>query len=249
MADVFLSYAREDRACAQSLATALLTRGFSVWWDRQIPVGTSFADAIEAELDAASAVVVLWSESSVKSEWVQAEASEAARRKVLLPIRIQNVRPPLEFRRLQTADLFEWPACLQTTDFDACLMKLAHLSGGSVRHIVSRENVGFESKPSGHLGTPSEAFAAAAATPPRSGSPAIISSNEVTARIMVACLAILAFGPCGVVALRHALRARRSMTAGDDASSNQSLNTSATWAGVGIAVGILLWIAILVNVQ
>src|SRR5688572_32836108 len=101
MADLFLSYAREDRECAEMLAGVLTERGWNVWWDRRIQVGRSFSDVIERQLDQARCVVVLWSQASVRSEWVQNEAAEAARKNRLVPIRIEDVRPPLEFRRLQ----------------------------------------------------------------------------------------------------------------------------------------------------
>lgn len=50
MADVFISYAREDRARAKRLAGALEARGLSVWWDREILAGQAFDEVIEAEL-------------------------------------------------------------------------------------------------------------------------------------------------------------------------------------------------------
>jgi len=108
MADVFLSYAREDRAAALALARALEGRGWSVWWDREIHPGESFDQAIERELAAAGAVVVLWSERSVGSEWVKNEAAEAAERGVLVPALLDTTKLPLEFRRRQAADLAGW---------------------------------------------------------------------------------------------------------------------------------------------
>ena len=61
MADVFISYAREDRPAAQLLARALEAGGRSVWWDREILPGKDFAELIGAELARAKAVVVIWS--------------------------------------------------------------------------------------------------------------------------------------------------------------------------------------------
>jgi hypothetical protein len=39
MADIFISYARPDRARAKALAEALERNGWSVWWDRGILLG------------------------------------------------------------------------------------------------------------------------------------------------------------------------------------------------------------------
>jgi hypothetical protein len=108
VADVFVSYAAEDRDRAAKLSTALIELGWSVWWDRRIIAGQTFDQVIEQELDAARSVVVLWSKHSIESEWVKNEAAAAAERDVLVPAAIDKVRLPLEFRRRQTADLTRW---------------------------------------------------------------------------------------------------------------------------------------------
>ncbi len=80
MADVFLSYATEDRPLAERLAAALEKAGLSVWWDRYIRGGSEFSQDIERELEAAGKVLVLWSKSGNRSRWVRDEASAAAER-------------------------------------------------------------------------------------------------------------------------------------------------------------------------
>jgi hypothetical protein len=147
MSDLFLSYAREDRECAESFAGALKNRGWTVWWDRRIQVGRSFSAEIERELDAAPCVLVLWSRNSVASEWVQNEAAEAARRKVLVPVRIEDVRPPLEFRRLQAADLFDWRNGFKGLEFEACLASIEVLAQRDVRSHVATLQVGPQPQP------------------------------------------------------------------------------------------------------
>ena len=109
MADIFISYASEDRARIHPLVELLESRGWSVWWDRQLIAGPSFEDAIETALRGAKCVVVAWSRHSVESRWCRAEAAEGAERDILVPFVLDGVRPPLQFRGLHTASLTEWP--------------------------------------------------------------------------------------------------------------------------------------------
>ena len=67
MADIVLSYAREDRGQAKLVADALEHSGWSVWWDRAILPGTSYRQVIEAQLSAVRCVVVLWSAAARQS--------------------------------------------------------------------------------------------------------------------------------------------------------------------------------------
>jgi hypothetical protein len=106
--DVFLSYAREDRERARTIASALEAQGWSVWWDRKIVAGQSFDRTIEEQLKSAGAVVVLWSLHSIDSEWVRNEAAAATEREALVPALIDDVKPPLEFRRRHAANLTVW---------------------------------------------------------------------------------------------------------------------------------------------
>ena len=108
MSDIFISYAREDRAQAQRLAQALQQRGWAVWWDREILPGQTFDREIERALDAARAVVVLWSPHAVASDWVRNEAGAAQDRGVLVPALIAGNTIPLAFRRNQAAQLAGW---------------------------------------------------------------------------------------------------------------------------------------------
>ena len=67
MADVFISYAREDAASARRFARGFESSGLSVWWDDALRSGEAFDESIERALREASAVVVLWSPNSVAS--------------------------------------------------------------------------------------------------------------------------------------------------------------------------------------
>ena len=108
MADIFISYKREDRERVEPLAQALEREGFSVWWDPELPIGQSYSSSIHTELNAARAVIAVWTNLSVQSEWVQEEATQAKRRSVLYPIRFDAVEPPIGFSMVETADLSDW---------------------------------------------------------------------------------------------------------------------------------------------
>ncbi len=108
MADVFISYAREDRNSAEKLAHALEAHGWSVWWDRDILPGKDFSAVISAEIAAARSVVVLWSKASVASHWVRDEAHEGLERNVLVPVLLDGSEPPMGYRAFQGVDLKDW---------------------------------------------------------------------------------------------------------------------------------------------
>ncbi|MER2514227.1 MAG: toll/interleukin-1 receptor domain-containing protein [Nitrosomonas ureae] len=129
MSDVFISYAKEDREHAKTLASSLEAHAWSVWWDRKIVPGQSFDQMIEKELENARSVVVLWSKDSIASEWVKNEAASAAERGLLIPALIGNVIIPLEFRSRQAADLTGFNGDLSHGGFQALCDGIAALSG------------------------------------------------------------------------------------------------------------------------
>jgi hypothetical protein len=131
VADIFISYASEDRERAGKLAHALGEMGWSVWWDRRIIVGQAFDQTIEREREAAKSIVVLWSKYSITSEWVKNEAAVGAGRGILVPASLEPVQLPLEFRRKQTADLTDWNGESSHSGFQAVCEGVAAVLGGS----------------------------------------------------------------------------------------------------------------------
>jgi adenylate cyclase len=108
LADIFVSYARSDRALVTPIVRALEAKGWSVWWDHAIVAGQEFDDRIEAELNAARAVLVVWTPASTGSRWVRGEAREAAERGVLVPVRFEGARMPIDVRAIHATDLDGW---------------------------------------------------------------------------------------------------------------------------------------------
>jgi adenylate cyclase len=105
MADVFVSYARSDKARVAPLVAAIEARGWSVWWDPEIVAGQEFDRQIAKELEAAAAVLVVWTPTSVESRWVRGEAREGAERGILVPVRFEKASLPIDVRAFHTTDL------------------------------------------------------------------------------------------------------------------------------------------------
>ncbi len=136
MADIFVSYASEDRDRILLLVEALESQGWSVWWDRELITGPSFDDKIEEALDEARCVVVGWSEHSIQSRWVRTEANEGLERGILVPALIDDVRPPLAFRIAQTANLIGWPSV--RGEIDSLIGGIRELLGSATSDTKAR---------------------------------------------------------------------------------------------------------------
>ena len=125
MGAIFLSYAREDQACAEGLARLLEGAGHQVWWDRRIESGSEFSAEIEAALEAADLVLVLWSRHSVKSRWVRDEAAIGGDSGRLVPVSIDSSQPPIGFRQFQAFDLGGWKGARKDARTGALLQAIA----------------------------------------------------------------------------------------------------------------------------
>ncbi|HET7593340.1 MAG TPA: TIR domain-containing protein [Rhodanobacteraceae bacterium] len=141
MADVFVSYARADKARVAPLVAAIEAKGWSVWWDPEISPGQEFDDQIEAEIDAAKAVLVVWTPTSVASRWVRGEAREAAERNILVPVRFGQARLPMDVRAIHTTDLDDWGEDARHSAMQECLRALAAMIASSSAAQSAKEAV------------------------------------------------------------------------------------------------------------
>lgn len=105
MADIFISYKKEDRKVTEALAAALEAEGLSVWWDNALNPKSAWDAMIEQEIAAARKVLVLWSPRAVKSDWVRSEAHYAQDHGKLVPVKIEDCTLPLAFMLRQAVDL------------------------------------------------------------------------------------------------------------------------------------------------
>lgn len=128
-ATLFLSYARADEVFARRLAAALEHSGYTVWWDALIEGGAAFGRSIAEALDTADVVLVLWSKTSVESDWVKDEAAQGRERHRLIPLSIDGTLPPLGFRQYQVIEIAHWRGRRTSPQFAAIERAIAAAVG------------------------------------------------------------------------------------------------------------------------
>jgi hypothetical protein len=125
MHEIFISYSRRDISTVRALTTALSQKGLTVWVDRSdIQEGDAYDTQIEEAIAQTSVVIVLWSENSIRSHWVRAEAAYALAKHKLLPIAIDQSQPPLQFMQIQTLDFGDWQGSCEDATFERLLAAL-----------------------------------------------------------------------------------------------------------------------------
>jgi adenylate cyclase len=129
MSDIFISYARSTEPQAKRVAEALRALGYHVWRDDELPAHRAYTDVIEERLEAAKAVVVIWSAEAVKSEWVQSEADTARKDHKLVQLTVDGSRLPRPFDRVQCADLIAWTGDLDAPGWKTVVASIAELAG------------------------------------------------------------------------------------------------------------------------
>lgn len=105
---VFVSYSRVDQEKALPIINMIKDAGYSVWWDGMLEAGERYLERTEHALETARAVVVIWSEQSVNSDWVRDEAMSGRDRKCLVPISLDGTMPPLGYRQIQAINFADW---------------------------------------------------------------------------------------------------------------------------------------------
>ena len=150
MSDIFLSYTSSDRELIRPLVTALETQGLTVFWDRVIPVGKTWHGVIGEELNNSSAIVVVWSQDSVDSEWVLEEAGIGKAKGNLFPIRLDDTNPPLGFGSIQSADFSPWAGNQEHPSFQSFVAVLdKHIQGSRQQELgdIANNKVKAERQP------------------------------------------------------------------------------------------------------
>lgn len=108
---LFIAYSRHDGSLAGQLVAQLRSIGIGVLWDRDIPPGANYRRTIARWIKRADLVVILFTEHSVRSEWVTKEFLFALDyRRNCLPIRIGEPELSDELHlELVSTQLVEFP--------------------------------------------------------------------------------------------------------------------------------------------
>lgn len=139
MDDIFISYKREDYETASLLADALVSRGFSVWWDPKLRAGQYFDDVIERIIQNAKCVIVLWSAKSVISRYVKDEAGYALELGKLVPVAIDNTSLPFRFRLIHTIQLQEWEGSTLNSAFKELVKNIEEKIGQPAAFLMDNQ--------------------------------------------------------------------------------------------------------------
>jgi AAA domain, putative AbiEii toxin, Type IV TA system/TIR domain len=102
---VYLCYTAADREFAERFAAGLTDYGFRVWWRWT----ASEVPATESRMPEADCIVVLWSSPAQKEKAIQEGIAFAlARKKRLIPVRIEDIPSPSQFLGIQQLKLIDW---------------------------------------------------------------------------------------------------------------------------------------------
>jgi TolB-like protein len=149
MSDVFISYARSTAKQAQAAAEALKALGYSVWLDDELLAHHAYTHAIEEQLTAAKAALVIWSAEAVKSEWVLSEANRAREEHKLVQVTVDGARLPMPFDQTQCADLAGWSGDASAPGWRKVIASIAEMVGGpGAGPVVADGPLPLPSKPS-----------------------------------------------------------------------------------------------------
>src|SRR6478736_4305346 len=129
MADIFISYARPNEPLAKQAAQALRSAGYAVWRDDELPAHRAYSDVIEERIKSAKAVLVLWSNDAVRSQWVRAEADAARELGTLVQVSLDGSLPPMPFNQIQCAELAGWSGNREAPGWKKVEASLASLIG------------------------------------------------------------------------------------------------------------------------
>lgn len=91
MGHIFISYSRKDEEYVNKLVAAIENEGFDVWIDRELLTGDKWIKTINHQIDTCDAFVIVMTDDSSRSQWVQREVLYAIQEgKRIFPLLLQG---------------------------------------------------------------------------------------------------------------------------------------------------------------
>lgn len=109
MSGVFVSYARADQPLARQVRNGLASLGLIVVWDEAMP-SEDWQEYLELSITELTAVIVLWTPASLKSDSVRDEARLALDKRKLINLLHGVDKPRFPYDRINGLSLQEWEA-------------------------------------------------------------------------------------------------------------------------------------------
>lgn len=97
---VFVSYSHADKIVARRVARRLIAHGIKTWFDeRELRIGAVLTSTLRTYIENADVVLVIASQNSVESDWVEMELSFAKEHgKIIIPIFIEMLSKHERFK-------------------------------------------------------------------------------------------------------------------------------------------------------
>ena len=140
MADIFISYAREDIERVRPIVKELEKLGWSVFWDTKIQPGDNWPVEITEALKSSQCVLVFWSLTSVDFKihhWIREEAEAGRKKGILVPLLLDVVDLPIGFSHLQAADLSGWKKNSSAPEFQKLINAVTSKISSSAPPVIT----------------------------------------------------------------------------------------------------------------
>lgn len=130
MAEVFISYDRDDTKLVTKIVDGLEAEAIPFWWDKNLKQGENFSVRIEEKIEQVKHVLVTWSSRAKQSVYVRGEALEALDRGKLIQVVLDETRLPVPFNAIQATFLNGWTGDLADPRWNALVETIRPSSEG-----------------------------------------------------------------------------------------------------------------------
>jgi hypothetical protein len=148
---IYISYSHRDRAIVERIAERLTAEGHDLWIDSQsLAPGDNILQRVDQGLQAADALLVVISENSLRSEWVQREFSAIAFQQIskheqrIIPVRIDKAEVPSYLAARLYIDISD---AIEAGDIDGALNSLSEALRRTERTVAERREAPHEQRP------------------------------------------------------------------------------------------------------